>query len=208
MPNSAFDRIAPTPELIAAAGTADVLYYCTLAQREELTRSTLHILWENSGDALQVCDINFRKDCYDEAIITSSVRNADLVKLNEDEVGTLLQLLGKKPMSYQDCAELLLTEFGNECVIISRGAEGAYARTAAWESKSPGFRVDVVDTVGSGDNFMAAFLDRYLRGEDLRSCLDFGNYWGALAAMKAGGFSRISDEDKALLASQSASRLY
>ncbi|GAC1459554.1 MAG: carbohydrate kinase [Pseudarthrobacter sp.] len=65
---------------------------------------------------------------------------------------------------------------GPAMVVVTRGAAGPWGITAAGEVECPAPEVDVVDTVGAGDSFMAALLsgivDRGLDGaqnrEDLR----------------------------------------
>lgn len=47
---------------------------------------------------------------------------------------------------------------GAKLVIVTLGARGVLARTAAWRLEQPAFMVDVVDTVGAGDAFQAALL--------------------------------------------------
>jgi fructokinase len=50
----------------------------------------------------------------------------------------------------------------------------------------PGFRVDVCDTVGSGDAFAAAFLHAYNQNWPTVEAARFANALGALVASRAG----------------------
>ncbi|MEL6122595.1 MAG: carbohydrate kinase family protein, partial [Bacteroidota bacterium] len=56
----------------------------------------------------------------------------------------------------------------------------------------PVFRVDVVDTVGAGDAFLAAFTTSHLRDNPIQDSLRYGCAVGALTAAKAGGTPQIS----------------
>jgi sugar/nucleoside kinase (ribokinase family) len=72
-------------------------------------------------------------------------------------------------------------------VAVKRGPRGALARCGHEQIVVPPLTVEPVDTVGAGDSFNAGFLFARLRGEDLGSCLKFGNVAGALSALRAGG---------------------
>ena len=60
-------------------------------------------------------------------------------------------------------------------VVVTRGAAGPWGATAAGEAECAAPRVDVADTVGAGDSFMAALLsgivDRGLDGAQNRKDL-------------------------------------
>jgi fructokinase len=47
---------------------------------------------------------------------------------------------------------------GPTLVVITRSHKGAVAFTRDWSVERPGRRIDVIDTVGAGDSFHAAFL--------------------------------------------------
>ena len=49
---------------------------------------------------------------------------------------------------------------GPKLVVVTRGPEGAVAYTSTGETRVPGRKVTVVDTVGAGDTFHAALLAR------------------------------------------------
>ncbi|MCX6397903.1 MAG: carbohydrate kinase [Propionibacteriales bacterium] len=85
--------------------------------------------------------------------IESLANRAQLVKLSEQDVEFLHP--GADP---GQIARSLLTGEATELVILTRGARGASAYTEAGEVHTPGNAVEVQDTVGAGDAFMAAVL--------------------------------------------------
>ncbi|HEY3343538.1 MAG TPA: carbohydrate kinase family protein [Anaerolineaceae bacterium] len=71
-------------------------------------------------------------------------------------------------------------------VVVKQGAEGAAAYTHAAQVCAPAIPVQVVDTTGAGDAFNAGFLSNYLRGQDLLTCLRYGNICGGLCTTAHG----------------------
>jgi 2-dehydro-3-deoxygluconokinase len=71
-------------------------------------------------------------------------------------------------------------------VIVVHDARGAYAVEHAGVTERPAFPVDVVDTVGAGDAFVAGFLSGRLRGWGLGDTLALANACGACAVSLPG----------------------
>jgi len=79
---------------------------------------------------------------------------------------------------------------------VKLGAQGALARRGKEEFRSPAAKVKAVDPVGAGDSFDAGFLYQYLKGADLRTCLQYGNLAGALSTTMPGGTEAFRDVGK------------
>lgn len=77
---------------------------------------------------------------------------ADLVKLSEDDAAWIYP--GR---SVEDVLQLILG-FGPRIVAVTKGENGAVAGSDNGLIQVPGIRVCVVDTVGAGDSFGAAFI--------------------------------------------------
>jgi fructokinase len=77
---------------------------------------------------------------------------ADLVKLSEDDAAWIYP-----DRSVEQVLELLL-EFGPSLVALTRGGKGAMAGSHDGFVSVPAIEVPVVDTVGAGDSFGAAFV--------------------------------------------------
>jgi fructokinase len=103
--------------------------------------------------------------------IESLADRANLVKLSEQDIELLHP--GADPDSI---ARSLLTGDRTELVILTRGPRGATAYADGAEASVPGTAVEVVDTVGAGDAFMAAVLAILLETDA------FGNYGPGLPA--------------------------
>jgi fructokinase len=78
--------------------------------------------------------------------------SARLVKLSDEDLRTL------RPDAEPASAAVELLAGATELVVMTRGAQGAAAFGSGLAVEVPGPAVDVVDTVGAGDAFMAALL--------------------------------------------------
>ncbi len=78
-------------------------------------------------------------------------------------------------------------------VVVKLGKKGTLAQRGAERFTAPSQEVTPVDTVGAGDSFDAGFLDEYIRGSDLSSCLASGNRGGALSTTRPGGTEAFRD---------------
>lgn len=102
----------------------------------------------------------------------------------------------------EDAARSLLeTDGGPHTVFLTRGGEGALALAGAdapWadgaeRADHPGFDVEVADTTGAGDAFLAGAIDALSRGEDLEESLAFANAVAARATTAAGAMTALPD---------------
>lgn len=82
--------------------------------------------------------------------------------------------------------DVIINKAGNKKVVIKLGEEGSYI----WDGKKskivPSYKINPIDTTGAGDNYVAAFVSRFLEGYDMESCAAFANAAGALCCMKIG----------------------
>jgi sugar/nucleoside kinase (ribokinase family) len=74
------------------------------------------------------------------------------------------------------------------------GRQGAIAQRASERFTSAARLVDAVDPVGAGDSFDAGFLNEYVRGADIPTCLASGNLAGALSTTRPGGTEAFRDK--------------
>jgi fructokinase len=191
----AYDHIDPTPELLEDASRADCICFGTLVQRTAGSRGTLRRVLEAAPRALKVLDLNLRKNCYTRETVEHSLEAADLLKLNEDELRELARMHGFPPTSLEQAASECRRRWTLDAIVVTRGARGAFAMTATMDVEGESPKVEVVDTIGSGDAFTAAFVTGWLRGRDLGDCLQVANALGALVARTAGATAPITQDE-------------
>ncbi|MBU7597786.1 carbohydrate kinase [Streptomyces sp. P38-E01] len=88
------------------------------------------------------------------AQVERCVAHSDLVKASDEDLSWLYP---GRPLE-SIAAQWATAEAGPALVLITRGAEGALARTATLTVEQPSAPVEVVDTVGAGDAFMSGTL--------------------------------------------------
>jgi len=161
--DQAYDYIDAQVSLAAISALesqAPIIYFGTLAQRHAVSRHALEAVLEYSTGK-KFLDINLREPWYDEATIRLSLQHADIVKMNEDEltvVAGILQLQGTSPEIH---ARILLERFELEALIVTSGPDGAWQvdyRGQIHHTAAQAEKVTVLDTVGAGDAFAAAYL--------------------------------------------------
>jgi sugar/nucleoside kinase (ribokinase family) len=72
-------------------------------------------------------------------------------------------------------------------LVVKMGSKGAIAVCGTERIEGAPIAVEVVDPLGAGDTFNAGFLHQYVRGADLRTCLDSGNLAAAFSTTGSGG---------------------
>lgn len=84
-------------------------------------------------------------------------------------------------------AGLARLQNGRTLVIGKLGADGCITICQGRTIRQPAFPVEVVDTTGAGDSFVAGFLHAWLRRRTLEDCLRFASACGALSTRGIGG---------------------
>lgn len=154
--------------------TFDVLYFGTLSLRNQNNARVLKkILSENKFQHTFV-DINIRSPYYSESVVRFAMENATIIKISDEELPIVMNVLGKSLLTDTQCAKALSEAFNNlKIIIITKGAEGAFVYDSAIEKiyESKAKKVKVVSTVGAGDSFSASFLAKYLQTNDIECAL-------------------------------------
>jgi sugar/nucleoside kinase (ribokinase family) len=101
---------------------------------------------------------------------------------NESEV---LSLTGASTV--QEAAEWLTAQVS--IVAVKMGVNGGMAFDGETPYRAPIIPVEVMDTVGAGDNFDAGFIYGFLLGWPLERCLKLGVVCGSLSTRMVGGIS-------------------
>jgi fructokinase len=183
----AWDFLEWTPAWQHLAESAVAVCFGSLAQRSEKARSTIrHFLAAMSPDAVKVFDVNLRQFYYSAEILRDSMRLADIVKVNDEELPKIMSLFNLLHKDELSSAQRLAREYNLKLFCVTRGGRGSLLVRGAESNEHPGFRVRVADTVGSGDAFTAGLVHEYLRGASLAQINETANRIGAWVASEVG----------------------
>jgi fructokinase len=140
-------------------------------------------LWENPAEAAPM--------------LQSLVAQCDLVKISDDELAPLTGVTDPEAGAKK------LRALGPALVVVTLGARGCYVEHAAGCDWLAGERVDVVDTTGAGDGFVAGMLATLaplfrdgkrpadLTLDEIREACRNGNKIGAAVVTKLGATSGL-----------------
>ncbi len=164
-PEHAWGHIQPIEEKPADNA---LLYHGTLALWSADARDALHKL-KGETQAQVFVDVNLRSPWWDHGTVLSLIRDASWVKLNEEE----FSLLFSGPETEQKRVESALDMLKAGAFLLTRGERGAtfYQAGKTAQSVSPSPVSGIVDTVGAGDAFSAAFIIGVHKGWPIKTTL-------------------------------------
>ena len=143
---------------------ARMIYFGSLVQRSEAGCENLQaFLSRNPSETLNFYDINLRPGCFNDAIIEKSLLKTDILKLNTDELGNLMQMAPLKTKHAAFVHQLMKTH-SIQTVSLTMGELGSelYTNQRCFSSE-PAEAIQVVDSVGAGDAYAAMLVAGLLK---------------------------------------------
>jgi fructokinase len=143
----------------------DCLYFGSLAQRSNVTRSTIQSLLNKKTKYF--CDLNIRQPFYTTEVIEKSITSANVLKVNIDELELIHKLFLKNSFDLNNSSSELMNKFNIDLLAVTKGAEGSVLMRNTIIDDFKLDPVEVIDTVGAGDAFSAILCIGYLKNWDL-----------------------------------------
>jgi fructokinase len=190
-----WDNMQTEEALTTAAKKSAAILFGSLACREATTRDTLLNLL-NETNALKIFDVNLRAPHYTLSTIETLAARADIVKMNEEEAGLLIN--GSKG-DLRDKITEFRKKYHAQTICVTRGENGAMVWHDYEFYEHPGFKVEVVDTVGAGDSFLATFINGLLNKQPIPKVLEKACAVGAYVTGKRGANPEYDEEIKKVL---------
>lgn len=198
----AWDEISVSAEALEAVSRARALVYGSLAGRSPYNLLQLEQLLQVKGP-MKFFDVNLRPPFADPALVIRLGKRADVLKLNDGEVGQLASWVRigtasrdtpRDDEAIADACETLAQATGVTRVCVTRGEEGA----AFWDSgnltTAPAPKVEVKDTVGAGDAFIAGLVVGLTKGAETHKVLEDAARLGAFVASHHGATPLLPPE--------------
>ncbi|HEX9971635.1 MAG TPA: carbohydrate kinase [bacterium] len=182
----AFDYLEADDRFRSLAQEADAILFGTLAQRNSVSRESIHCFLSSASHAFKIYDINLRGwDDSIELIVEKSLAYADAIKLNDDELGILKQawLPGLDDISF---LQFMLDKFDLKLAALTLGEDGCMLVQKEEVVRDKGIKIKPKDTTGSGDAFAAALVHHILRNKSLEEIAAKSNLLGAFIALFPG----------------------
>lgn len=190
----AWDEISVPEEAVEAVAHARALIFGSLAGRSPHNRAQLYKLLDVPGP-MKFFDINLRPPFIDPMFVIDLAGRADVVKLNDDELGRLaswvktgeMTLNTPRSLEALDAACRIFAGASNiSRICVTRAADGAAFWGHGTLVSAPAPPVAVKDTVGAGDAFMAGLVVGLTRGANPHQVLRTACRLGAYVASQNG----------------------
>lgn len=187
---SAWDKIVLNDFAKKTVAEADVLIYGSLVCRDEVSRKSLEELLQTK--VYKVFDVNLRKPHYSYEILEQLMHSANFIKFNDEELLEIAEAMHSPFTGLEENMHFVAEKTNVTAMCVTKGKHGALLM---WEGKlydNSGYPVEVADTVGAGDSFLAALITSLLTGKEPQTAIDFACAVGALVAEAPGANPVIS----------------
>lgn len=188
----AWDDIKLEAALEDAASKSKAIVFGSLSLRNAETKGTLLQLLDKP--MTKIMDVNLRAPFIDEETIRLLLSKSNIVKLNDDELITITDWYGYEG-SQQERMQQLYDALKLDVLITTRGSKGACLIAEGQYCEHQGFKVKTVDTVGSGDAFLAGFLAAMFEGKEMKQAITEACAIGAYVATQAGATPKYSKDE-------------
>ncbi len=188
----AWDNIKITQESINLVKKSDGFVFGSLAARDEFSRKTLYGLIEHAK--FKIFDLNLRPPYYNKEVLNYLMNRADFMKFNDDELYEVCKEEGSKYLSLEQNIRYISKKTNTNHICVTKGRHGAVLMYDGKFYYNSGYLVKVIDTVGSGDSFLASLISKLLKNKDPQEAIDFACAVGALVATSEGANPKITEE--------------
>ena len=184
---AAYDAIALRDEHIVQVTQRKpvFLYYGTLFVSRPQGRVILDRFLAALPVTTRFYDLNLRPGQYSLPLVMDMLELADVVKLNEEELG-IVHKFTRLPSNIEAFCRVGSQRYGWKAVCVTLGARGCAMLCGDEYVEASGRRVQVADPVGAGDAFAAAFLHGLISDWPVPKIAEFANRVGAVVASRHG----------------------
>lgn len=188
----AWDKIECNMEIENIVKKADAFVYGSLVCRDLISFNSLLELINYAK--YKIFDVNLRTPFYTKKTLIRLMLQSDFIKFNDDELYEVSGFLKSPYHSLEQNILFIAEQTNTNNICVTKGSHGAVLYYNEKMYYNSGYKINVIDTVGSGDSFLAALLSKLLKGNNPQEAIDFACAMGALVATNEGANPQISEK--------------
>ena len=193
----AWSHIPFDDELREIAAQTKAVCFGSLAQWNADSRRSIRLFLDSCPeDCLKVFDINLRQSYYTKATIRESLRRADILKLNEEELDVLTNLFDYKLAGEEVLCRRIMKAYNLRMIILTKGIHGSWVLWKDGKSYQGTPKVKVKSAVGAGDAFTGAFIGSYLNGATIQEAHEMAVKVSAYVCTQKGAMPPVPEDIK------------
>lgn len=186
----AWDDISLNLKNIELTKNSSVFVFGSLICRNMTSRRTLKELLKIAP--FKLFDINLRSPYYKMNLIEELMLSSDFIKFNYEEIEEISTIYINKKATLENMIEIISEKTKTKNICVTMGEKGACYYTNNSFYYQDGFKINVLDTVGAGDSFLATLVEGILNKTNPQEILKKACAVAALVASKKGATSKVS----------------
>ena len=169
---------------------SSVFVFGSLICRNMTSRRTLKELLKIAP--FKLFDINLRSPYYNMNLIEELMLSSDFIKFNYEEIEEIFTIYINKKATLENMIETISEKTKTKNICVTMGEKGACYYTNNSFYYQDGFKINVLDTVGAGDSFLATLVEGILNKTKPQEILKKACAVAALVASKEGATPTVS----------------
>ena len=186
----AWDDIDLNSKNIDLTKNSSIFVFGSLICRNVTSRETLKELLKIAP--FKLFDVNLRFPYYDLNLIKELMVCSDFIKFNHEEITEISSIYTKKKTSLENMIKTISEKTKTYDICVTMGEKGACYYTNNTFYFQDGFKINVSDTVGAGDSFLATLVEGILNKTKPQEILKKACAVAALVASKRGATNKVS----------------
>ena len=186
----AWDNISLNSKNIDLTKNSSIFVFGSLICRNVTSRETLKELLKIAP--FKLFDVNLRSPYYNLNLIEELMLSSDFIKFNHEEITEISSIYNKKTTSLESMIKTVSKETKTNEICVTMGEKGACYYTNNSFYFQDGFKINVSDTVGAGDSFLATLVEGILNKTKPEEVLKKACAVAAIVASKKGATSKVS----------------
>ena len=186
----AWDNISLNLKNIELTKNSSVFVFGSLICRNMTSRRTLKELLKIAP--FKLFDINLRSPYYNMNLIEELMLSSDFIKFNYEEIEEISTIYINKNATLENMIETISEKTKTKNICVTMGEKGACYYTNNSFYYQDGFKINVSDTVGAGDSFLATLVEGILNKTKPQEILKKACAVAALVASKEGATPTVS----------------